>query len=299
MTRNIILAFFCITCLLITENTTAEQLDQSSFNLENQKIRYDIALALNSDESLDIDQSAGDNSRGSYDKPRSPAKAFFLSLVVPGMGQFYNGSKFKSVGFLGAEVTAWVFYSKWHGEADDMTDEFERFNREHWSEVDYQTFLLWTYGYDDDELINAKEMSHHLPDTRTQQYYEMTGKYDQFSWGWDDANLDGDTLYSFSSEDPPPPVNVDENIPYTAHRLQYEQMRKDTDGRYKRARRMIFVSMANRLISAFEALIAAKKHNNQIDDQVGSILSRVRMKASLKSYSAKQDTPFVTFTYKF
>ncbi|MEA2031152.1 MAG: DUF5683 domain-containing protein, partial [candidate division Zixibacteria bacterium] len=183
MVRHNILIFFGIICLLIVDNAIAVQLNQSVFDLEGQKIRYDVAASLNSDSSFNV-EIKNDDSRVDSLKHRSPAKAFFMSLVVPGAGQFYNKSKLKSIGFFGVEVASWLLYSKWHSEADDMTDEFEKFNRDHWSEEDYDTLLSWTYGQTDDELVDAVEISHHLPDTRTQQYYEMTGKYDQFAWGW-------------------------------------------------------------------------------------------------------------------
>lgn len=296
---------FCASCvvasalLMVIGVAQAAPPTPLSFALEGQKIRYGVALALNNDE-LRVEDPLNDHVEQSATyKHKSTAKAFFLSLAVPGLGQFYNGSKLKSVGFLGAEVTSWVLYNKWHSQADDMTAEFEQFNRDHWNQVDYEKFLDLTYGESDDELLTNRELSHHLPDTRTQQYYEMTGKYDQFAWGWDDANIDEKYLDDYSENDPPPYVNVDENIPHSDRRLIYEQQRKDTDGRYKRARRMIFVSMANRLISAFEALIAAKRNNKQIENQGGSTLAGVSMKASLKSYYAGQDTPFVTLTVKF
>ncbi|MBU8934684.1 MAG: hypothetical protein KOO62_11865 [candidate division Zixibacteria bacterium] len=301
MIRSNTICVFAITVglLMVAGNAAAVQSTTSAFALEGHKIRYDVALALNTDEPLVVDPSSDQIPRPNNFRSKSPAKAFLLSLAVPGMGQLYNGSRFKAVGFLGAEVTSWIFYSKWHGQADDMTAEFEQFNRDHWNQEDYETYLLWAYGKDDDDSLTARELSHHLPDTRTQQYYEMTGKYDQFAWGWDDANLEGQYLYDYSEIAPPPHVNTDENIPSTSHRLEYEQMRKDTDGRYKRARRMIFVSIANRLVSAFEGLISAKKHNSRIETQSGSTLARVKIKASLKSYHARRDTPFVTFTYKF
>ena len=78
-------------------------------------------------------------------------------------------------------------YAKCHGDGNDITDRYEAFNRTYWHDDRYATYLFWNYGVTDDDLINSAETTHHLPDTRTQQYYEMTGKYDQFAWGWDDA----------------------------------------------------------------------------------------------------------------
>jgi hypothetical protein len=43
------------------------------------------------------------------------------------------------------------------------------------------TFAYWSSG--DKQWVH---FSHHLDEGDTQQYYEMIGEYDQFSWGWDD-----------------------------------------------------------------------------------------------------------------
>jgi hypothetical protein len=48
------------------------------------------------------------------------------------------------------------------------------------------TFAYWST--EDNQWVR---FSHHLQEGHTQQYYEMIGEYDQFSWGWDD--YDGGT----------------------------------------------------------------------------------------------------------
>lgn len=49
---------------------------------------------------------------------KSLKKAFFLSLVLPGAGEYYSGSKVQARAFLGAEAAIWSFagYSKFQGE---------------------------------------------------------------------------------------------------------------------------------------------------------------------------------------
>jgi len=229
---------------------------------------------------------------------KSPAKAFFLSLAVPGLGQYYYGSKIKPFIFFGAEIAVWTMNIKWNKDGDDITTEFEAYNRVHWSQQSYEDFLLWVYGVtdDNDAPVYAYEITHHLPDTRTQQYYEMTGKYDQFSWGWDDADLNGYVIDSFSVDNPMPRV-LGDSIPVSEHRIYYENRRNAANDKYDQARKMIFISLANRLISAFDALLITKSRNksNKGDDEFSSI----KVNAKLKSYNAKSDTPFVTFTYKF
>lgn len=277
----------------------------SVFDQEQIRIKYNMAsgpyqknhtFAL-SDEFASDEAPAFDAKRG-Y---KSPAKAFVLSLVVPGLGQYYYGSRVKPFVFLGAEVAAWIFHVKYHNQGDDITAEFEAFNRAHWSRDDYeQKYLLWVYGVTDDEdlPVGTRGITHYLPNELTQQYYEMTGKYDQFAWGWDDAEMDGRDLDSYSASDPPDTVIGDATAPYSANRLHYEEMRNDANNAYDKATRMIYVSMVNRLISAFEALFATKKHNREVKRE-NDEFSRFKVSAKLKSYYAKRDTPFITVTYKF
>ena len=79
-------------------------------------------------------------------------------------------------------------------DAEDKQDiaECYSFANDHWSEDDYIDWLIKEYGIDSDtagffdEDYNWTYLSHRLPDKKTQQYYEMIGKYEQFSEGWDD-----------------------------------------------------------------------------------------------------------------
>ncbi len=72
----------------------------------------------------------------------------------------------------------------------------------HWSKADYYQWLIDsiyysnpdvnyenvcdTFWYWDKEKQEKVYFSHHLPDIKNQQYYEMIGKYEQFRYGWDD-----------------------------------------------------------------------------------------------------------------
>jgi len=277
---------------------------QSALDLEAQKIRFPIASSAVSGDYTAAVLTAG--STGDFDqtpaKRKSPIKAFLLSAAVPGLGQWYYGSRIKPFVFLGVEVTAWSMYFKWHGEGEDLTDAFEAFNRLHWSRYDYENrYLAWTYGETDDDSIVATEVSHHLPETETQQYFEMTGKYDQFAWGWDDAVLDGHTLDDYNGTDNlPPRINgLPSTTPYSSRRLDYEQQRYDANSKFDRARKMIMVSIANRLASAMEAFLVTRHKNQSAGDGKSGFLSQVKVDARLKSYHERHDTPFVKFTYIF
>jgi hypothetical protein len=213
-------------------------------------------------------------------------KAFVYSAVVPGAGQLYTGSKVKAAAFFSVEVAAWAGYFVFHGKGDDRTDIFETFADNHWSQIRYEDFIFANFGVRDDEDAyqnSSPAFTHHLPDSKTQQYYEMIGKYDQFVFGWDDV----DTLAT-----PPTYANLDDA--YSAHRMHYEDLRHDANVMYGRATASLIVMMANHIISGAEAALAARNHNKKV--QAGE------QRLSFRAVTATIDDnsfPMLTMTYKF
>lgn len=282
----------------------AVQLKPSVFDQERTKIRFEYATAYTqgvgiADQKFDAVSAETGSAQPVQYKHKSPVKAFLLSMAVPGLGQFYYGSRIKPVIFLGAEVATWALYLKWHGEGDDLTSDFETFNRTHWSRNAYENeYLYWVFGVNDDDSISAPGITHHLPDTETQQYFEMTGKYDQFAWGWDDATLNGQTLSDFGEGNPPPAITGGATVPGSPNRETYETMRNDANNKYDNADKMVIVAIVNRLISGFEAYFTTRSHNNQVEES-SEEFSRFQVRAKLLSYRVRRDTPFLQFTYKF
>ena len=300
--KNISLATI-ICCLLLTTAARANEnkSEQESFDQELQKIKYNYALALSDDKALLFAQTefdSDDNSSLSVTRScyKSPSKAFLLSLALPGLGQYYSGSKVKAAAFVGVETYAWLMRSKWNSEGTDLTAEFEQFNRKHWSDSVYEDYLFIVYGETDDDNVSAQEVSHHLPDTRTQQYYEMTGKYDQFSWGWDDANIDSMFYENWDSTFPTAVVGG-ATVPNSTRRLLYETMRNEANKKFSRANKMLMMVFANHLISAVEAFLSTKKRNesNSFDPE----FSRLKVETNIKSTYGWRDTPYLSVGYKF
>lgn len=288
--------------LLLVESVSALEMDQSVFDRDVQEMRFSVTTGgAGSEQLLALQESgAGGGSEYSY---KSPGKAFLLSALVPGLGQYYYGSRVKPWLFFGADVAAWALYFTWQGDGNDLEDQFEAFQRSHWSREAYSDYLLGAYGAGDDDSVNATEVSHHLPDTETGQYFEMTGKYDQFSWGWDDAVRDGMTLEQWLEPTPPPREDLRVvgagAVPASANRLVYLDLRNDANTKFDQARAMVMVAIANRLISGFEAYFTTKSRNRSAGVSDDREFSQLSFAASLKSYNAKRDTPFLTATYKF
>ena len=292
---------YTLLCTLFPVIISASEFVQvTEFDKAQSEIKYSLLQStIETQKNLDSESDEISYNEGSAtNKPieyKSPGKAFAMSLLVPGWGQYYAGeSKLKSFAFLGVEVASWVFYFKLHSDADDLTDAYEQFNQAHWIEARYDSMRVWTYESGSDPGP-FPELSHTLPDTKTQQYYEMTGKYDQFVWGWEDATLNDSTFEDYSALNPFPRV-IGSGVPQSAYRTTYETMRDDANNKYDQARKMIYVSMLNRMISAFEAMISAKKNNNK---STGGLLSSLSAEASYKSFYVKRDTPFLTLKMKF
>ncbi len=237
----------------------------------------------------DLRSGVTGGSETSATRLKNSKKAFVLSLLVPGAGQLYTGSKLKAAAFFAVEAAAWMGFFVYHGKGNTKTDEFNAFADQNWSETRYDDFLdiNWQVRDDDSAWVIPGDpssglfFSHNLPDTKTQQYYEMIGKYNQFVFGW--ADVPPQTV---------PNRHATEEM-YSALRMRYEDMRHDANTMYSRATASLFVMMINHVASAFEAALAAKHYNAERekagDFKIGAVTAR----------SGHEYFPMVTMTYAF
>ena len=198
-------------------------------------------------------------------KGKSLKRAFLYSLIVPGSGEFYAGSKIKAGLFFGLDVTLWALYFNYHGKGKDKENEYKAWADQYWDVWDYKywlvdsvyegkipleivsdTFPYWENG-------EKKYFSHHLPDKKDQQYYEMIGKYEQFGHGW--ANY-----------------NKDPNL----YREPYLGMRRSSNDLLNKAKYSVMFSLANHILSSFDAAFAVKRYNKK-----GERFSQVEFKVRL------------------
>ncbi len=280
----------------------AGELPQSQFDLTIASLKgagttslYNQAFLAQTDEEFETPPETEPPKKAEIFKYsyKSPKKAFLLSLLVPGLGQLYNGSNImKTAAFLLAEGGAWAGHFKYHGDGEDKTDAFHLFADTHWFEGDttrhvddtiqyqhlenetYRGWLLQNEGDVADTSTPSNNFTHTLPSSKDQQYYEMIGKYDQFRGGWDDYWADT-TIY------------------LTPNREQYENMRKAANDDLDKANNMIYLAMAVHLISAVDAAISANRHNNKSSGDNWSV------KTEMRYYSATEQIPVIKFTRKF
>jgi len=243
-------------------------------------------------------------------KTKSAKKAFLYSLIIPGAGQYYLGSKIKPALFLGLEAAFWIGYFSYHNKGEDKEKAYRLFADLYWDPVQYiqglsDSFMVFIqsskcetlYGVNGcdslDSLVGAQTnardsvlmmeelmlFSHHLQFSdgqidRNQQYYENAGKYDQFKWGWNDYSQVGN--------------------PLTPNRSDYLSQRKKANDLYGKATTFAMVSLANHVISAFEAAISTRSYNRK-----GEKFAQASLKMRLGLDEDGNVAPKATLTIKF
>ena len=241
------------------------------------------------DKGVSFDINGDKNGKSGKSGRKSGTRAFLYSLAIPGLGQLYTGSKIKAAAFFGAEALCWAGYISYDSKGNDKTAIFEDYANTHWSQGRYEDYLYTNWQVRDDDSVyrnpgdpSSFYFTHHLPDTKTQQYFEMIGKYNQFVFGWDDV----DPLTS-------PDEDAHEDK-YSGRRMIYEDMRYDANKMYDRASTALKVMMANHLISAFWAALDAKRYNDNAD----SFAARMTVRA-IVAKSDRGRYPMLTMSYKF
>ncbi len=206
---------------------------------------------------------------------KSPLLAGLLSAVVPGAGEVYAGSYLLAGLFAGLEVGGWVANAHYNSLGDERTTQFQNYADAHWSVVKYAEWLnanaknfeggddrllqiainpdatLPPWQRVDWETMNRVELaipkfSHRLPPHGDQQYFEMIGKYNQYSYGWEDK-LSGD-YYDIS-----------------ARFRDYSTQRGHANDAYNTASLFVNLIVLNHVLSAVDAAWAAARANRDIE----------------------------------
>ena len=231
----ILLSLFCFMETSFAQNNgKISKLNLRNSNIIGQESSEKISNLLENTKYFKINQKQSDK--------HSVSKAVIFSSIIPGGGEFYNKSFIKGVVFAGIEVISWAFYSKFKNEGNDIDREFKEYAGEHWQENVYR---IWLENY---KRENNGTVPHNftetLPGTKTQQYYEMIGKYEQFLIGWDDV-----TDYEHISE----------------RRAYYMDRRGKSNDYLTRASYIAMFTIVNRIVSIVDSAIMTKKYNVKID----------------------------------
>jgi hypothetical protein len=195
-----------------------------------------------------------------------------LSGLLPGAGQFYAKTYIKSAAFLAVEAGLWIAYAVFQKKGNDQTDYFQNYANQNW---DMRRYGAWLKAQNfpkssdinlsnpDDILraqINACEevnFSHTLPPWGEQQYYEVIGKYKNFTAGWSDpnaglANNSPGSQYYWANY----------SIPQVS---QYMIDRQQANTYYDRGSTMLTVVILNHLLSAADGVWSVMRYNSKFD----------------------------------
>ena len=119
--------------------------------------------------------------------------------------------------------------------------------------------------------------THVMPLYGSQQYYELIGKYPQFSTGWDDADTSafaGGTIGIRSK-----------------HFTQYMDMQVEAENYYDVARTYVGIVIVNHILSAVDAYWTASRHNHALHASVDMKIQRTQF--------GYQPVPMAHVTYNF
>ena len=217
----IIIVIFCFLC---TSNGFNEEYDSFTQQSVQRKLSHFNRQVL-----LPLDQTE-QNAVVTKNHTPSKTKAFFLSLLIPGAGEYYLGSKKMARIFLGVEIGLWAGYL--------ALNEYGG-----WIEHDYQLFAvshagITRHGKDHDfyvDIGNFNDLTQYN-EVKLQQR-DVNSLYpdkDEFQWKWDKESS----------------------------REKYSDMRVKTDQVYQSALFVIGGIFINHIVSSLDALRLAKKQQH-------------------------------------
>ncbi len=219
---------------------------------------------------------------------KSIGRAVLFSAVVPGAGQFYAGAYLKAGIFLLTELVGWAVNIHYNNLGNEKDQEFRQFADQKWSEYRYWSYVnyrnsqvanpkvpvfpyhevkspfnkTWylidenVFGPDVVDQLRQIEndfphFTHILPRTKTQQYYEMIGKYpEQFGNAWEDADFD--EFYS----------GFEKHV--TPYNQTYTDMRNASNHFFDIASYGSMVLLVNHVISAIDAGFSTRSYNRRL-----------------------------------
>jgi hypothetical protein len=162
---------------------------------------------------------------------KSKGKAFFMSLIVPGLGERYAGRTARGNRFIATEILLWLGYAGFVTYRDWREEDYMGYAADY-AHVDLQgkdkAFFINIGNYMSiDEYNAAKLRQRNLP-----KYYPDVEKY---YWKWDND----------------------------ARRAKFDQLRISSDLANNRSVFMLGAIFANHIISAIDAVVMVHKSNKQ------------------------------------
>lgn len=168
---------------------------------------------------------------------KSPGKAFFMSLVLPGSGEYYAGHSQSAPYFFSAEVLLWLSVLANNSYEGYLTDTYKTYAVQHASVSRAgKASTYWSHigKYDDIYSYNDQRQRDRYFD---EVYAETADNY----WSWDSRD----------------------------NRLTYDRKRLDANTVATRVVYMQALVMLNHITSAIHAMYRARKHNKSANQELG------------------------------
>jgi len=246
-----------------------------------------------------------DEVKGSY---KSPKRAMFMSLLVPGSGQMYVGGQSRYVRgtFYLAEEIALITGLYYHSiyKYDEQVKEYKKFANDNFSVSKYEKAMIGIYNsmypenlknlygteredyckafYGNNDFVSScvknfgKNVSTN-PDDGTPLYnssiYYRVIANENFVLGWADAEQYDYVEANLNQEFP----NKDVKLGNSANYNEYLDMRKKANNLADRQAIFLGVIILNHIVSAVDAALSASAHNSSLYEEKISFLDRIRL----------------------
>ncbi len=178
---------------------------------------------------------------------KSIPKGLFLSILIPGSGEFYSGSKLKGLLFLGLEIGAWTSYKTSLNKGRKWEQDYINFANEYWDE---NRWLAWWNSLTTNNQSTFLNVE--LPADKNSEFYEAIGIYEKFNAGWKDVQWTPES----ANTQPSPRSST------------YNKWRRNSNNSLKWATAATSLIIANHLLSAMDAAWSVFRHNKNVKPTV-------------------------------
>jgi hypothetical protein len=233
----------------------------------NEAVReYQFSLSpVEKEDRTNTDLNITDQANKPITGKKSGLLAAGLSLILPGLGEYYVGDQIWR-GMIATAIEGGLWYGRYvyNKRGDDSLIAFHAWADTLWSVKRYtdsindilalsgssfrirdtNNFNQINQGEDTLNYLGFQDFTHNLPPKGSQQYYELISKYDQFTPGWKDAQ--------------------NHSLTSSADAERHAYMRANMNLQYDIADYFLWGMLINRVLSAIDAALLAKDHNSAI-----------------------------------